>query len=68
MSEAKKSPGDKPANDAMAKMLEARAKKQGRNNSGVKAGPVNGSKVSGEAGANAPKMFRRKSGPSGSAG
>jgi hypothetical protein len=49
-------------------MLEALAKKQGRNNSGVKAGPVNGSKVSGEAGANAPKMFRRKSGPSGSAG
>jgi hypothetical protein len=26
------------------------------------------SEVSGEAGANAPKMFRRKSGPSGSAG
>jgi hypothetical protein len=68
MSEAKKSPGDKPANDAKAKMLEALAKKQGRNNSGVKTGPVNGSKVSGEAGANAPKMFRRKSGPSGSAG
>jgi hypothetical protein len=68
MSEAKKFPGDKPANDAKAKMLEALAKKQGRNNSGVKAGPVNGSKVSGEAGANAPKMFRRKSGPSGSAG
>jgi len=53
---------------AKAKMLEALAKKQGKNNSGVKGGPVSGSKVSAAAGANAPKMFRRKSGPSGSAG
>ena len=54
--------------DAKAKMLEALAKKQGKNNSGVKGGPASGSKVSAAAGANAPKMFRRKSGPSGSAG
>ena len=53
---------------AKAKMLEALAKKQGKNNSGVKGGPASGSKVNAEAGANAPKMFRRKSGPSGSAG
>jgi len=54
--------------DAKAKMLEALAKKQGKNNSGVKGGPASGSKVNAAAGANAPKMFRRKSGPSGSAG
>jgi len=54
--------------DAKAKMLEALAKKQGKNNSGVKGGPASGSKVNATAGANAPKMFRRKSGPSGSAG
>ena len=53
---------------ATAKMLEALAKKQGKNNSGVKGGPASGSKVNAAAGANAPKMFRRKSGPSGSAG
>ena len=53
---------------AKAKMLEALAKKQGKNNSGVKGGPASGSKVNEAAGANAPKMFRRKSGPSGSAG
>ena len=53
---------------AKAKMLEALAKKQGKNNSGVKGGPASGSKVSAAAGANAPNMFRRKSGPSGSAG
>ena len=53
---------------AKAKMLEALAKKQGRNNSGVKGGPAAGSKVNAAAGANAPKMFRRKSGPPGSAG
>ena len=53
---------------AKAKMLEALAKKQGKNNSGVKGGPASGSKVTAAAGANAPKMFRRKSGPSGSAG
>ena len=53
---------------AKAKMLEALAKKQGKNNSGVKGGPASGSKVNAAAGANAPKMFRRKSGPSGSAG
>jgi hypothetical protein len=56
------------ANDAKAKMLEALAKKQGKNTSGVKGGPSSGSKVNAAAGANAPKMFRRKSGPSGSAG
>jgi hypothetical protein len=49
-------------------MLEALAKKQGKSNSGVKGGPASGSKVNAAAGANAPKMFRRKSGPSGSAG
>jgi hypothetical protein len=49
-------------------MLEALAKKQGKNNTGVKGGPASGSKVNAAAGANAPKMFRRKSGPSGSAG
>jgi len=53
---------------AKAKMLEALAKKQGKNHSGVKGGPASGSKVNAAAGANAPKMFRRKSGPSGSAG
>ena len=53
---------------AKAKILEALAKKQGKNNSGVKGGPASGSKVNAAAGANAPKMFRRKSGPSGSAG
>jgi hypothetical protein len=53
---------------AKAKMLAALAKKQGKNNSGVKGGPASGSKVNAAAGANAPKMFRRKSGPSGSAG
>ena len=53
---------------AKAKMLEALAKKQGKNNSGVKGGPASGSKVNAAAGASAPKMFRRKSGPSGSAG
>ena len=53
---------------AKAKMLEALAKKQGKNNSRVKGGPASGSKVNAAAGANAPKMFRRKSGPSGSAG
>ena len=53
---------------AKAKMLEALAKKQGKNNSGVKGGPASGSKVNAAAGANSPKMFRRKSGPSGSAG
>jgi hypothetical protein len=53
---------------AKAKMLEALAKKQGKNNSGVKGGPASGSKVNAAVGANAPKMFRRKSGPSGSAG
>jgi hypothetical protein len=53
---------------AKAKMREALAKKQGKNNSGVKGGPASGSKVNAAAGANAPKMFRRKSGPSGSAG
>ena len=53
---------------AKAKMLEALAKKQGKNNSGVKGGPASGSKVNAAAGANAPKMFRRKSGPSGAAG
>ena len=57
-----------PKVDAKAKMLEALAKKQGKNNSGVKGGPASGSKVNAAAGANAPKMFRRKSGPSGSAG
>ena len=53
---------------AKVKMLEALAKKQGKNNSGVKGGLASGSKVNASAGANAPKMFRRKSGPSGSAG
>jgi Family of unknown function (DUF5302) len=64
-----KKPEKKPVDvDAKARMLEALAKKQNKNNTGVKGGPVSGSKVSGATGANAPKMFRRKSGPSGSAG
>jgi len=71
MSEAENSKDKTQADskvDAKAKMLEALAKKQGKNNSGVKGGPASGSKVNAAAGANAPKMFRRKSGPSGSAG
>ena len=71
MSEAENSKDKNQADskvDAKAKMLEALAKKQGKNNSGVKGGPASGSKVNAAAGANAPKMFRRKSGPSGSAG
>lgn len=70
MSEADNSK-DKPLDakvDAKAKMLEALAKKQGKHNTGVQGGPASGSKVNAAAGANAPKMFRRKSGPSGSAG
>ena len=71
MSEAENSKDKTQADskvDAKAKMLEALANKQGKNNSGVKGGPASGSKVNAAAGANAPKMFRRKSGPSGSAG
>ena len=71
MSEAENSKDKTQADskvDAKAKMLEALAKKQGKNNSGVKGGPASGSKVNAAAGANAPKMFRRKSGPAGSAG
>ena len=71
MSEAENSKDKTQADskvDAKAKMLEALAKKQGKNNTGVKGGPASGSKVNAAAGANAPKMFRRKSGPSGSAG
>ena len=70
MSEAENAK-DKPLDakvDAKAKMLEALAKKQGKHNTGVQGGPASGSKVNAAAGANAPKMFRRKSGPSGSAG
>ena len=70
MSEANNSK-DKPLDakvDAKAKMLEALAKKQGKHNTGVQGGPASGSKVNAAAGANAPKLFRRKSGPSGSAG
>ena len=67
MSEADNSK-DKTQADAKAKMLEALAKKQGKNSGGVKGGPASGSKVNAAAGANAQKMFRRKSGPSGSAG
>ena len=53
----------KPANDAKAKMLEALAKKQKGNTTGKSAGPTSGSKVgSGQTGAAAPKMHRRKSG------
>lgn len=66
-----KKPDQKPDDkviDAKAKMLEALAKKQGKHNTGVQGGPASGSKVAGATGANAPKMFRRKSGPSGSAG
>ena len=71
MSEAENSKDKTQADskvDAKAKMLEALAKKQGKNNSGVKGGPASGSKVNAAAGANTPKIFRRKSGPSGSAG
>ena len=53
----------KPANDAKAKMLEALAKKQKGNPTGISAGPTSGSKVgSGQTGGAAPKMHRRKSG------
>ena len=50
------------ADDAKARMLAALEKKKSGNSKGVAGGPSSGSKVSGEAGANAPKMFRRKSG------
>ncbi|MEI8066263.1 MAG: DUF5302 domain-containing protein [Actinomycetes bacterium] len=53
----------KPSNqDAKAKMLEALAKKQKGSSAGKAGGPVASSKIGSEAGANAPKMFRRKSG------
>ncbi len=54
--------GKAAENDAKAKMLEALAKKQKGNNAGKAGGPASGSKIGGAAGANAPKMFRRKSG------
>ena len=66
-----KKPDQKPDDkviDAKAKMLEALNKKQGKHNTGVQGGPTSGSKVAGATGANAPKMFRRKSCPSGYAG
>jgi hypothetical protein len=51
-----------PADDAKARMLAALEKKKSGNSKGVAGGPSSGSKVAGQAGANAPKMFRRKSG------
>lgn len=51
-----------PADDAKARMLAALEKKKSGNSKGVAGGPASGSKVAGQAGANAPKMFRRKSG------
>lgn len=48
--------------EAKAKMLAALEKKKSGGNAGKAGGPVTSSKIGGEAGANAPKMFRRKSG------
>jgi hypothetical protein len=48
--------------EAKARMLAALEKKKSGGNAGKAGGPVTSSKIGGEAGANAPKMFRRKSG------
>jgi hypothetical protein len=51
-----------PADDAKARMLAALEKKKHGNSGAGSGGPSSGSKVAGQAAANAPKMFRRKSG------
>ena len=51
-----------PADDAKARMLAALEKKKHGNSGASSGGPSSGSKVAGQAAANAPKMFRRKSG------
>ena len=61
MSESEKTPST-PANDAKARMLAALEKKKHGNSGAGTGGPSSGSKVAGQAAANAPKMFRRKSG------
>ena len=48
--------------EAKARMLAALEKKKSGGNAGKAGGPMTSSKIGGEAGANAPKMFRRKSG------
>ena len=48
--------------EAKTRMLAALEKKKSGGNAGRAGGPVTSSKIGGEAGANAPKMFRRKSG------
>lgn len=53
---------DKPKVDPKTKMLEALEKKKQGNSAGRPGGPAGNSKIGSEAGANAPKMFRRKSG------
>ncbi len=53
---------DSTNQDAKARMLEALAKKQKGSNTAKAGGPSTSSKIGSEAGANAPKMFRRKSG------
>ena len=67
MSETPKTPktpkeAGKPADDAKARMLAALEKKKHGNSGAGSGGPSSGSKVAGQAAANAPKMFRRKSG------
>ena len=52
-----------PEEIAKAKMLEALARKQKGNNTGMSSGPSSGSKVgAGQTGGAAPKMHRRKFG------
>jgi len=53
----------KESNDPKAKMLEALAKKQKRQNTGKALGPASGLKIgAGQTGGAAPKMHRRKAG------
>jgi hypothetical protein len=53
---------DKSKMDPKVKMLEALEKKKRGNSANRPGGPAGNSKIGSEAGANAPKMFRRKSG------
>jgi len=61
--------GEKPADDARAKFLEALEKKKHKNTSLPGGGTASGPKVGGAQAGGAPApRFQRKSGPSGSAG
>ena len=56
---------EKKNDDAKAKFLEALAKKQNKGTGKTEGGTSTGSKIGGsQNGSGAPKMFRRKSGPS----